>query len=71
MSDNGLHPRQTPVVPKELGGKWIAWDRTGTKIIASGETLKMARAAALHVGEKHARYEKVPRPDVRLVGARR
>ena len=60
MSENGLHPRQVPVVPKELGGKWIAWDSTGPKIIASGETLTVARAAALNAGEENALYEKCP-----------
>jgi hypothetical protein len=59
---------QVPLVPKEYGGKWIAWDYEGTRIVASGTTLKEAREAARDAGCRNPRFEKVPRPNVRIVG---
>ena len=34
-----------PTVPHEYGGKWIAWDREGTKILAAADDLKSAEEA--------------------------
>ena len=57
-----------PVVPREYGGKWIAWNYDGTRIIASGNDLKSAEAEARKLGENRPRLERVPRADVRIVG---
>ena len=65
------HPPSRPVVPKELGGKWIAWTLDGQRIVAHGETLAECRAAAVTAGEVRARFEKTPRADVRIIGAAR
>jgi hypothetical protein len=59
---------EVPIVPKEYGGKWIAWDPEGTRIIACGSTLSEAAEAARNTGCKSPRFEKVPRPDVRIIG---
>jgi hypothetical protein len=54
-------------VPFQLGGKWIAWSSDGTRIVASGDTLDECERA----GEKDPSFEKTPRPEVRIIGARR
>jgi hypothetical protein len=68
---NQQDPRQRPSVPKEFGGKWIAWNSNATRIIASGETLEDCAAAAAQSGEANPQFEKVPRPDVRIIGMAR
>jgi hypothetical protein len=61
-------PPERPVVPLALGGKWIAWSFDGSRIVAHGESLDECEAAAVKAGEKRPRFEKTPRPDVRIVG---
>jgi hypothetical protein len=63
------HP--TPLtVPREYAGRWIAWNHEFTKIIASGESLAEVMQAAERCGELDPVIDKVPRADVRLIGAR-
>jgi hypothetical protein len=69
IQTNTLSPRQT--VPAELGGKWIAWSSDDTRIVAYGDTLDECEHAAEKAGEKAPSFEKTPRPDVRIIGARR
>ncbi|HEV2969102.1 MAG TPA: hypothetical protein VGY55_03870 [Pirellulales bacterium] len=63
--------RQPPIVPKELGGKWIAWTFDGSRIVAYGDTLDECESAAEKTGETNLRFEKTPRSDVRIIGAAR
>jgi hypothetical protein len=60
-----------PVVPREYGGKWIAWNFEGTRILAAADDLTSAENAARNAGEDRPRLEKVPRADVRIVGGAR
>jgi hypothetical protein len=60
-----------PTVPKELSGQWIAWNHDGTRIVATGNGLADAEKAAKQAGEEHPRFEKVPRANVRIIGAAR
>jgi hypothetical protein len=64
-------PRQRPSVPKEFGGKWIAWNSNATRIVASAETLEDCAASAANAGEANPQFEKVPRPDLRIIGMAR
>ena len=59
---------ERPVVPIELGGKWIAWTFDGTRIVAHGDTLDECEQAADKAGETNPRFEKTPRPGVRIIG---
>lgn len=61
---------QQPAVPKEFAGKWIAWDHAITRIVASGESLVEVIRAAKEAGEPDAVFDKVPPPNVLLIGAR-
>lgn len=63
--------RGIPVVPREYGGKWIAWNHDGTRILAAADDLTSAEQAARHAGENRPRLEKVPRADVRIIGGAR
>jgi hypothetical protein len=68
------HPRENtsaPIVPRECGGKWIAWDRDGTRILATADDLKTAEEAARKTGEQRPRLERVPRSDARIIGGAR
>jgi hypothetical protein len=53
-------PRQPPPVPPEYVGKWIAWDRAETRILASGETFEEVQRAAVAAGESEPVVEKIP-----------
>jgi len=64
-------PFSVPRVPKEYGGKWIAWDFNRTRIMASGTTFEEAKKAAQAAGEIRPILAKVPRADVRFLGGRR
>jgi hypothetical protein len=59
-----------PTVPIEYAGKWIAWNRTMTQIIASGGSAIEVLEAAKIAGEPDPVLDKVPRADVHLIGAR-
>jgi hypothetical protein len=59
---------ETPIVPREYSGKWIAWDHSQTKIVASGQTFGEARQRALDAGEPDPILAKVPNSAVRFVG---
>jgi hypothetical protein len=61
---------EAPVVPIEYAGRWIAWNRELTRIIASGSTFDEAHDAAVAAGEPRPVLGKAPRPDVWFVGAR-
>ena len=62
---------ETPVVPKECGGKWIAWNFQRTRILATGRTFAEAKQAAEAIGEHKPVLAKAPRADVRFLGGRR
>ena len=49
-----------PIVPKEYGGKWIAWSEDERKILGSGLTLEEARDTAIAAGEGDPVLEWVP-----------
>ena len=49
-----------PSIPVEFTGKWIAWNRDQTKIIASGRTFEEAKRAAAAEGEFSLLLSKVP-----------
>jgi hypothetical protein len=68
---DSAHQFERPAVPIELGGKWIAWTLDGSRIVAHGDTLDECEMAAAKAGEKTARFEKTPRPDVRIIGIAR
>jgi len=57
-----------PVVPRQYSGQWIAWSQDGSRIVASGQTLAAARAAALAAGQREVGYEWVPPANTRIVG---
>jgi hypothetical protein len=50
--NNPLDNKTAPIVPREYGGKWIAWDRDGTRILAAADDLKTAEEAARQAGEE-------------------
>jgi hypothetical protein len=60
-----------PIVPKEFGGKWIAWNRDTTRFIASADDLEAVARAAREAGEEHPSFEKVPPADTYIIGAAR
>jgi Family of unknown function (DUF5678) len=61
----------TIVVPIEYAGKWIAWDKEKTRIVASGATLEDAARAAKAAGETEPSFAKAPRADIRFCGVHR
>jgi hypothetical protein len=65
------NPTPRSIVPKELAGKWIAWNSAGGAIIANGASLAAVMSEAQRLGESNASFEKVPPADARLVGIAR
>jgi hypothetical protein len=62
---------ETPAVPQECGGKWIAWNYERTKILAIARTFGEAKEAAEALGEIKPVLAKAPRADVRFLGGKR
>ncbi|MCI0334560.1 MAG: DUF5678 domain-containing protein [Planctomycetes bacterium] len=67
MKQRPLQP-EPELVGAEYGGKWIAWDDDGLKIVASGETLEQVREQAQSAGVKLPGLEFVPPSDRAFVG---
>jgi hypothetical protein len=63
--------RDIPIVPRECGGKWVAWSHDGARILATDDDLAKAEQAARAAGENRPRMERVPRSEVRIVGGAR
>jgi len=59
---------EAPVVPLEYAGRWIAWDRDHTRIVASGPTFDAAYQAAIAAGEPEPILGKAPQADLWFVG---
>jgi hypothetical protein len=62
---------ETPVIPRECGGKWIAWNFERTRILATGRTFAETKQAAEALGEARPVLAKAPRADVRFLGGKR
>jgi hypothetical protein len=58
-----------PTVPKEYAGKWIAWDHSRTRIVASGTNPADVLQAAKNAGEPNPILGKSPPANVRMIGA--
>ncbi|MCI0333299.1 MAG: DUF5678 domain-containing protein [Planctomycetes bacterium] len=59
-----------PTVPIEYAGKWIAWDHSMTRIVASGTNPAEVLKAAKDAGEPDPVLGKSPPANVRMIGAR-
>lgn len=70
LGDAAMAAIQHPTVPIEYAGKWIAWDHTMTKIVASGRTPAEVLEAAKKAGESHPILGKSPPAHVRMIGVR-
>jgi hypothetical protein len=68
---SGSTSAESPIVPIEYAGQWIAWNAEGTQIVASGRTIQEVVQAAAAAGEKQPVFAKVPKADVRFVGLQR
>ena len=68
MSKHKVHTTESPTVPAEYAGKWLAWDHEETHILAAARTLAEAKAAAEAAGEKRPVLVKAPLTGVRFVG---
>jgi hypothetical protein len=67
MKQQAQQPEPEPV-GAEYGGKWIAWDDEGLKIVASGDSLEQVRQQARTAGVKQPGLEFVPPSDRAFVG---
>lgn len=56
------------LAPIQFAGKWVAWNWDRTKIVAHGETMADADAAAMATGEKYV-LQKLTPPEVIFIGA--
>lgn len=55
-------PPRPPAAPPEHAGKWVAWDRDQTFILAVGEEFASVRQQAIAAGHPMPLMEMVPRP---------
>ncbi len=62
---------ESPIVPLEYAGLWIAWDRDHTRIVANGQTIDAAYKAALEAGEPKPILGKAPDADIFFVASPR
>jgi hypothetical protein len=68
MSSQNTNTPESPAVPAEYAGKWLAWNYDETRILAAARTLAEAKAAAEAAGESRPVLVKVPLADIRFVG---
>ncbi len=59
---------RVPTVSEEYGGKWIAWNADGTRIVSAGDEATKVRADALAAGETDPILENVPPSDAFFIG---
>ena len=60
--------RTNPIIPREYAGKWIAWNRTLEKIIASGDSREAVEREAKATGEEKPILRRVPKGDALHIG---
>ena len=58
--DGHFARRSQPRLPRELNGKWVAWDRDQTRIVGSGDTFAEAKEAAAAAGESAVLMARIP-----------
>lgn len=56
-------------VPVKFSGKWVAWNSDHTQIVAHADTLQSLWQVVREENIDDPVFEKVPRADVRFVGA--
>jgi hypothetical protein len=61
--------RQPFPAPIEFAGKWVAWDKQRTKIVASGNSVAAVHSEAVAAGHPDALLQRVRRPEIRFIGA--
>jgi hypothetical protein len=69
MNQSHVETVRPPPAPIEFAGKWVAWDKRRTKIVASGRTVAAVHAQAIAAGYLDAVLQRVRRPDERFIGA--
>jgi len=52
--------RSKTKVPRELAGKWLAWDREETQIISAADTFDEVKQLAADLGWREVVIAKVP-----------
>src|SRR3989442_1018974 len=52
--------KSPPIVPREYGGKWVAWDRKMDQILSTGKTPAEVRNVAISAGEDDPVLEWIP-----------
>jgi hypothetical protein len=63
---NVRHPKPAPV---EFAGKWVAWNKQRTEIVAHGNEMAAVHAAAIAAGHADAILQRVRQPTVSFIGA--
>lgn len=64
------NPDHPPIPPVEYAGKWIVWDRHRTMIVAHGNTMQEAVAAAEAGGHVGTILHRVPPVEEIFIGVR-
>jgi len=62
-------PRRPKPAPPEFAGKWVAWNKQQTEIVAHGVEVREVHAAAIAAGHPDAILQKVRRPESVFIGA--
>lgn len=70
MPTKPLDSRVLKPTPIEYAGKWVAWSSDHSKILAHSESIHELWQIAIANRLADPIFEKVPRFDVRFVGAR-
>lgn len=68
MPKRPYESRSPSAVPIEYSGKWIAWNRERTEILASANTMKEILEIAKQRGFVEPIFSKIPRADIVLIG---
>jgi hypothetical protein len=70
MPTKPFNPQSTQAVPIEYAGKWVAWKKDHSEILAHSDTIQELWQIVRDLHIEEPVFEKVPRSDIRFVGAR-
>ncbi len=70
MPTRPLSEAKESAVPIKYSGKWVAWNKDRTKIVAAADSFKEIFAIASQQQIDDPVFEKVPRADTVFIGAR-
>lgn len=66
--NEGTRIQRSPMMPRQYGGKWVAWTLDGREILGAGDTLAEVQEIGRQKGRAEVAFEWVPPADQPFIG---